>query len=303
LKLEKKPDVIYCAVPSLDAGKVAADYAKKNNVRFIIDVQDLWPEAFQMVFKVPYVSDILFHPLQKKADYIYRVADEIIAVSQTFTERALRVNNNAGKGHSIFLGTDLASFDKFAKENKIKDKPNGEIWLGYVGTLGHSYDLKCTIDALKILREKGIKNIKFVVMGDGPLKSRFEKYAKENQVYIEFTGRLNYKKMVGILASCDIAVNPIIRGSLASIINKHADYAAAGLPVLNNQECQEYRDLITKYEAGLNCENNNAAELAEKLLMLYNDEVLRKVMGQNSRKLAEEKFDRRQSYQKIIEVI
>ncbi|MGI6629397.1 MAG: glycosyltransferase [Bacillota bacterium] len=125
LETRKKPDVIYCAVPSLDAGKVAADYAKKNNVRFIIDVQDLWPEAFKMVFKVPFVSDILFHPLLKKADYIYRAADEIIAVSQTYTERALRVNNNAGKGHSIFLGTDLASFDKLAKENKIKDKPNG----------------------------------------------------------------------------------------------------------------------------------------------------------------------------------
>jgi transcription-repair coupling factor (superfamily II helicase) len=63
LKKRKKPDVIYCSIPSIDVAYVAAKYAKKNNVKFIIDVQDLWPEAFKMVFKVPILSDILFYPM------------------------------------------------------------------------------------------------------------------------------------------------------------------------------------------------------------------------------------------------
>ena len=37
---------------------------------------------------------------------------------------------------------------------------------------------------------------------------------------------------------------------------------------------------------GLNCENKNAEDMAEKLLKLCNDEALRKVMGENSRRLA-----------------
>jgi glycosyltransferase involved in cell wall biosynthesis len=303
LETRKKPDVIYCAVPSLDVAKVAAEYAKKNNIYFIIDVQDLWPEAFKMVFNVPFISDILFYPMLKQADYIYKAADEIIAVSQTYTERALRVNSKSGKGHSIFLGTELATFDKLAKENKIKDKPEDEIWLAYVGTLGHSYDLTCTIDAIKILQEKGINNIKFVVMGDGPLKLKFENYAKNKGVYAEFTGRLDYGKMVGMLTACDIAVNPITRGAAQSIINKHGDYAAAGLPVLNTQECLEYRNLIIEYNAGFNCENNNAIDLANKLFKLYKTESLRIIMGKNSRKLAEEKFDRSVTYQEVLSII
>ncbi|MGI6629396.1 MAG: glycosyltransferase [Bacillota bacterium] len=178
-----------------------------------------------------------------------------------------------------------------------------EIWLAYVGTLGHSYDLTCTIDALKILQEKGINNIKFVVMGDGPLKSKFENYAKNKGTYAEFTGRLNYGKMVGILTSCDIAANPISKGAAASIINKHADYAAAGLPVLNTQECLEYRNLITEYNAGFNCENGNSVDLADKLLKLCKNESLRNIMGKNSRKLAEEKFDRSVTYQEVLSII
>lgn len=303
LMSRKKPDVIYCAVPSLDVANVAAVYAKKNNIRFIIDIQDLWPEAFKMVFKVPIISDLLFYPMQKKADYIYSVADEVFAVSKTYADRALKVNKKSEEAHDVFLGTNLFSFDKLSKENKLLDKPKEELWLAYVGTLGYSYDLTCVINALKILKGKGIKNIKFIVMGDGPLKNKFEDYAKDMEINAEFTGRLDYGKMVGILSACDIAVNPISHGAAQSIINKHGDYAAAGLPVLNTQESQEYRGLVDEYQMGFNCNNNDPQDLSDKMLILYQNESLRENMGSNSRRLAEDKFDREITYKEILKAI
>ena len=148
-----------------------------------------------------------------------------------------------------------------------------------------------------------MKNILFVVMGDGPLKGEFEIYAKEKDVFYEFSGHLNYEEMVGKLCSCDIAVNPIKSGSAASIINKVGDYAAAGLPVINTQESNEYRKLVEDYQIGYNVENGDAKDLAAKLEMLYKDEKLRKRLGKNNRKLAEEKFNRNLTYMKIKELI
>lgn len=303
LQKRVKPDVIYCAVPSLDVAKVAANYAKQNHIRFIIDVQDLWPEAFKMIFNVPIVADILFFSMKRKADLIYATADEIIAVSESYLARALNVNRKCKRTFCIFLGTDLADFDRMAEKNQLIEKTKGEFWLGYVGTLGNSYDIKIVIDALKILEDKGHKNIKFIVMGDGPLKSGFENYSKEKGVNTKFTNRLEYSQMIGILKKCDIVVNPIKSGSAASIINKHADYVAAGLPVINTQESPEYRRLVDEYQIGLNCENNNAANLAEQILKLYTDVSLRKYMGENSRKLAEEKFDRKNTYNEILSLL
>lgn len=303
LKNRNKPDIVYCSIPSLDVAEAAAKYAKKNNIRFIIDVQDLWPEAFRMVFNIPVISNILFWPMKRQANYIYSNADEIIAVSQTYADRALKVNNKCKEAHSIYLGTELTFFDELVEKNKLIDKPMEEIWLVYIGTLGYSYDITIVIDALKILQDKGIKNIRFIIMGDGPLKSKFKEYAKEKDIYAEFTGRLDYSKMVGILKVCDIAVNPIKSGSAGSIINKVGDYAAAGLPVLNTQECIEYMNLVDRYQIGYNCKNNDPEDLAEKLLKLYENENLRKVMGQENRRLAEEKFDRSQTYQEIIELL
>lgn len=75
-----------------------------------------------------------------------------------------------------------------------------------------------------------------------------------------------------------------------------------GLPVVNNQECIEYRKLVEDYQIGYNVEVNNPEELAEKIEILYKDKALRERLGKNNRRLAEEKFDRKNTY-KIIKNI
>lgn len=302
LKKRKNPDVIYCAVPSLEASYTAMDYAKKNRIRFILDIQDLWPEAFEMVFSVPVVDKIIFAPVKRKADRIYSYADEIIAVSGTYVKRAERVNQKEGNTCTVFLGTDLGKFDKAVRCHK-KAINSDVVRLAYCGTLGHSYDLRGVMDALEILGERGIENIEMVVMGDGPLRQEFERYAARKKVRVQFTGLLEYEKMCGLLTSCDIAINPISHRAAQSIINKHADYAAAGIPVVSTQENEEYRELVETYHMGFNCINGNAGDLAEKIEMLVNDKELRKEMGKNARRCAEERFDRRKSYQEILKRI
>ena len=301
LKTLENIDCLYCAIPSLSAAKVVAKFAKKNNIRFVIDIQDLWPEAFKMVFNVPLISDILFYPMKKVADYVYKSADDIVAVSETYLNRALKINKIAKNKISIFLGTDLDYFDKSHNEHEMITFDN-VFRIAYIGTLGNSYDIKCVIDAIKILKDKGINNILFEVMGSGPLKIEFEKYAKQKGVNCEFTGRLNYEEMVGYLCICDIAVNPIKKDSAASIINKVGDYAAAGIPVLNTQESIEYKKLVEDYQIGYNIENGNSEDLAEAIEYLYKNEDLRKKLGKNNRRLAEEKFDRKITYLKIKEI-
>ena len=77
-------------------------------------------------------------------------------------------------------------------------------------------------------------------MGDGPLKSKFELYAKSSGINVDFKGKLEYSQMAKYLNKSDICVNPIVKGSAGSIINKVGDYAAAGIPVVNTQDSLEY---------------------------------------------------------------
>lgn len=303
--LEKidKPDVIYCAVPSLDVALVAAKYAKKKNIKYVIDIQDLWPDAYKLIFNIPILNNIFFYPMQRNARKIYKAADVIVAVSDTYLKHALQYNRNIKKQEVVFLGTDIELFDKLNITNKYQKKAEDEIRLVYIGTLGHSYDLTTAIHSLKLLKDRGINHIRMIVMGDGPLKEQFESLAIKNNVQVDFMGRLPYDKMIGVLGACDIAINPISKGAAQSIINKHGDYAAAGLPIINTQESKEYRELIEFYDMGINCNNNDPIDVSNKIYQLIQNPELLKKYKENSRKFAIEKFDRRKTYQKIIDII
>lgn len=302
LETVEKPDIVYVAIPSNSVGEIAAKYCKKNNISLVVDIQDLWPEAFKLVFKLPVVSDLFFAPMAMQANKIYTQADKVIAVSETYAKRGLTHCKKDACGTVVFLGTELEGFDKSAEEHNI-EKPENQLWITYVGTLGHSYNIEIVIDALKLLPGEITENLVFKVLGDGPLADRFKKYAWENGVCVDFLGRRDYGEMVAYLKKSDIAVNPISKGAAQSIINKHGDYAMAGLPVISTQESPEYRALLEEYGCGINCSVDSPQEVAQAIEKLVRDEALRHEMGANSRKLGEEKFDRKQTYKNIVEII
>lgn len=299
LEIRRVPDVIYCAVPSLDVAEVAVKYANRRGVKLIFDVQDLWPEAFEMVLKPKSAAKIILAPLRKKADRIYRSGDAIVTVSQTYSRRVMAVRSDPSTVKTVYLGTRLKSFDDYTSLSC--EEESSVLQLVYIGTLGRSYDLPLVFDALRELRRRQI-DFQFHIMGSGPLESQWKELASDLANHVVFYGRLPYGEMVSRLKSCDVAINPIVPGSAGSIINKVCDYAAAGLPVVNTQESEEYRNLLGEYRSGINCDPT-AQSVANAISALNQDENLRKSMGQSSREMAVELFDRDSSYRVIWETI
>lgn len=300
-----KPDCIYCAIPSLTAAVKMAKYCKKNNIKFIIDVQDLWPEATFMLIKNKFLRKFAL-PMAWYVNKAYKAADSVVAVSQTYIDRVMSVNTRANYTLNVFLGNNGEIFERVLplkttlNRNSCCDK---SLIICYIGTLSYSYDIKCVIDALNLVNNQIEQDITFLVLGDGPLRNEFEEYAMEKQVKCEFTGRLPYEQMVRQMCSCDILINPIVKDAAQSITNKVGDYALSGLPVINTQECQEYRSLIDKYKCGINCEVGNAHQVANAIIKLVKNPELRYEMGKNHRQLGIERFDRRNSYKSIVKLI
>ena len=298
----EKPDVVYCAIPSLTAARKAACYCKRASVKFIVDVQDLWPEAFVLAIKNKLLQKA-FLPIAWYVNKAYSEANLVVAVSDTYANRALSVNKKGAKKLSVFLGNDGAIFDEARNSMKI-DKPIGKLQLCYIGSLGYSYDLKCAIDGVAQYNTiAGLPPMQFVVMGKGPLAEEFEQYAKEKKIDAVFTGNLPYSEMVARMCSCDILINPIVKGAAQSITNKVGDYALAGLPVVNTQENIEYRNFVASYLCGVNCRVGNVQDVADALVKLAKDTNLRESMGANARKFGIEKFDRRYTYKEIVKAI
>ena len=300
--LQKKPDIIYLFVPPTGLAEKVVRYAKQNHIRIVIDVLDLWPEAFSMLMPDA-VAKLLLAPMKKSVEYAYENADEIVAVSNTYVQRAIRNNPRPNIGHSVFIGTDMDYFDSVAKDAPVLEGKLRPITMAYIGMLGHSYDLCGVMDAMALLREQGYDDTELLVMGDGPLREKFESYARNKDLPVRFTGRLAYDDMIKKLVKCDIGINVLIGKSDASIINKHADYVSAAIPVINVQKNQEFGELLKAYDAGMMCAPGDTQALAATIHYLATDESARVRMGQNSRRLAEDKFDRNKTYREIMDVM
>ena len=138
LEQREKPDVVYCAIPSLTAPFEAAKYCEKKSIRFIIDIQDLWPEAFRMVFNIPIFSDLFFTPFMHRANEIYKRADAVCGVSQRYVDRALSINKKCKSGHAVFLGTSLETFESNIRttEPKIRKKRTKRTMVGIYRFIG-----------------------------------------------------------------------------------------------------------------------------------------------------------------------
>ena len=68
-------DLVYALIPPNNLAREAAEYARRHNVPFIVDVSDLWPEAMRMVLDVPVVSDVLFSGFAADAKRVYELAN------------------------------------------------------------------------------------------------------------------------------------------------------------------------------------------------------------------------------------
>lgn len=302
LQERTRPDLIYQVVPSLDVADAVSKFTEREGIPLVIDIQDLWPEAFRMAIDIPILSDIAFYPLKRQADRIYTRATQIVAVSDTYVKRAMEVNSKCTEGLSVYIGTDIQYAEQRMKRYNI-EKPKGEFWIAYAGALGHSYDIELVIDALSRLEKEGIYNIVFHVMGNGILMKQFQEKAGNMHIKAIFHGQVEYGLMMAILSKSDIAVNPIVGKSVASIINKVSDYAVAAIPVINTQNSEEYRNLLESYKAGINCKAGNVEEMTNAIRQLYFNQELRWNMKKGEQTLAIEKFSREKTYPLIMETL
>lgn len=298
-------DLVYAHMPDIPTILKIKDLCQTKDLKLIIDVRDLWPEVFRVLLKKEWLYKLCTYPIKRRADKCYAAADELMAVSNEYLQRGLSVNTRAKNRNAVYIG---ATFDRFysgiEKYGSQIEKNDGETWVTYAGTLGSTYDLYTLLDAANALQKEGHKHVRFKILGQGPEEENLKRYAAERELWnVDFVGFVDYEKMAAYLSKSDMTVNSVKRRASQSIINKVADYFAAGIPCLNGSLCQEMRDLIDDYHVGINFEPENIESLLGAILKIDENKELAKQMGDNAKILAKEKFDRSVTYKQIIHLI
>jgi glycosyltransferase involved in cell wall biosynthesis len=296
--------VVYCAFPPISVA-VLAYAATKDRKRFVLDIQDLWPEVFYSSLKFRF-ANIFFLPHLLMVKYLASKVQNLVAVSKTYEDHFIKHGFDGDNKSVVYIGVDNDQLDliQSTRDSSLHERRNEEVKFIYAGTLGHSYNLNHFIRCFAIAQAQvPSKRLVLTILGTGPLETNLKKLSDELPVEINFKGRVTYQEVMQELLVSDVAVNSIAPGMQQSIINKHGDYTLMGLPILSTQDNREFRDLVDEHRIGINIDPENEEELIQGIKLLAIDRKMRNEMARNSKIVGQKYFNRTQSYRAIKEFI
>ena len=247
---------------------------------------------------------------------IIEKSDVSIAVSKTLKKNICeKTGIPENKIIVIYNGVDTDKFNPNVPAEDIKGKyglKNSEIVL-FVGRVAPAKGLEYLIKAANlIINEKNVKDVKFLIVG--PFKYMFSESKMRRTNYVRrlinlmekyslqdhfiFTGSVLEKDLLKFYATCDVFVLPSLFEAFPMVL---VEAMASGKPVIGSK-VGGISEVIENGRNGFVFESKNYRELAEKILILLEDEELKKSMGKRSRKVAENKFSWTKIAEKIIEV-
>ena len=292
-------DLVYCQIPDNYLAYEVGRYASSRGIPFIVDIEDLWPEAMEMVMPVTGIGKILLYPFARYAKKTYELADAIVGSSDSYRDEPEKYNIHIDKKITVYAGNDLAAFDQGVLTHADEiEKPEDEFWVTYAGTFGKSYDLKTLINASQL-----ISGIRIMMLGDGPGRAKLEIQAKEKNAPVTFLGYKSYEVMAAYLKKSNVLVNSLIRKAPQNITSKTGDYLAAGKPMINTGRNPEFFQKVEADGFGINVEPENARALADAILYLKNNPERCRIMGEKARLIAEKEFDRGKIFMNIVNLL
>lgn len=306
------PDAIILSEPALFRGRPILKLVKKHKSLLVLDILDIWPELFKIALpkKLQFLGDLIFKPWYVRRKNLFKRANAVLAVSNSYIELAKKINPNMHDEltETVYFGTNVAAQreDMFIPSQMpasldSEKKISGEVWCIYASTLGSNYDVQTLLETAKLIEEKNI-NMKLLIAGEGPLRKEIESFIELNKlkrtIYI---GNPDSKTLAYIFSFCDIGLSMYLKGSPVTFPIKAFHYFAAGLPVVNSLNGDLSKILLAN-KAGMQYQAENCQSLFEVLNYLASNPDSRREMANNSYNLAMN-FDQSGQYKKFGEIL
>lgn len=297
----EKPDVIIATTSPVLTNPLL-DYAHKHGIKYITDIEDMWPDDF-VDFGFISESNPLMKLAYKQARYNYTMSDaSVFTLSGCYDYlKQKKWDDESGgpvdisKVFYINNGVDLDFFNDCFSKYTIADEDLTQSTkknIIYLGSIRLVNNLIQAIKAAEILKNRN--DIQFLIYGDGDDRESLIEYCKEHDLvnvkfkakwtdpkYVPFILKHGYLNLLNYVSS-DFAKRGISSG-------KMFQYMASGRPIVCNINILNCP--ITEHNIGIAHELKTPQEYAsaiEEILSLSKEEY--EAMCIRSYKTAEE-FD------------
>ena len=277
-KTHPKPDVIYASSVhplTLVAGIKLARYF---NVKCICEVRDLWPMSL-VAYGFLREDSLIAKCLYKGERWIYRKADKVIMTwpggYQYIIDKGWQAYIPADKVVHISNGVDLEEFKSNAERYPYKGIifQNASILsFVYAGSIRKVNNLGILLQAVKLLKDRGITGFRVLVFGDGDEREALESYVKKEKLdNVIFMGRVPKQEIPSVLSQADVTIlhnSSTVLDKYGQSQNKFFEYLASGKPILMTYSVGY--SVVKEQQCGMEVQQQTPEAIADAMLAFYN---------------------------------
>lgn len=265
-------DVIYAATPGI-VGLYAFFIAKILHIPYVTTFHTDFPEYIGQ-----YSGDHLFKGhIWNVFSLLFNNAERVLSPSKAY-RNTLVANGVKKKKIELFTrGVDHAKFntsfrDRMFWQEFAPDYTDEKIVL-FVGRLAKEKNLDLFVQVHKLL--EGRKDLRFVIVGDGPYMSKLK---TEENANIIFTGFLEGEVLSKAFASADIFLFPSETETFGNVV---LEAQASGLiPVISSAGA--VKENVIHGSTAFVIEGNNPFDYSNEIVRLADDQVLYSSMRSNA---------------------
>lgn len=278
-------DVIHGCNPP-DNIYIVAKKFKKYGVKYVFDHHDICPELSIAKFGLKSLKSKLIYRSQLYFErQTYKKCDFAFVTNNSYKDIAIKRGKMCEDNVMVLRsGPDLT---RLRIQKPIKQiKRNKTFMIGYLGVIGQQEGIEYILESARYIRNSiGRNDIHWAVVGGGPHLEYLKNKAIDMRIddIVEFTGRVSDQKLLDYLNTADVCVNSDTYNEMndKSTMNKILEYMTLGKPIVQFDLTE---GKFSAQEASLYAKNNDYVDMSKKILLLLNDEELRKKMGQYGRK-------------------
>ena len=219
-----------------------------------------------------------------------RLTNQLFAVCQDSSERyAQRTGIPGNRFGVVYNGVDTTRFAPTGDRARTRDAlgfSNEEILVLTVASLTPVKDHAGLIDAVARLSLPADARVRFLFLGDGPLRTALEAQIAERGLQERVLLLGNSDQVPAYLSMADFLVLP---SRLEGMSNAILEAMASGLPVVARR-IGGNPELVVHGATGLLTRPGDVDDLAMALRRLIDDAALRTQMGRGARQQAEARF-------------
>jgi glycosyltransferase involved in cell wall biosynthesis len=285
-----RPDVLIATSPQFLTAVAGLWISWLKSIPFVFEVRDLWPRSIVEVGAMS-ARNPAIRILEKIEKFLYRRADHIVTVTESFIEDLAAQGVDRAKMSVVTNGVDLDLFRPLPRDEARRSLglPDGFL-ATYVGTHGLAHGLGTLLDAARLCG----RGIHFLLVGEGAEKQALEqRAASEGFDNVSFWNERPRSEIARIVAASDVCLVVLRDRKLFRnvIPSKIFEFMGAGRAIVTTVD-GESRAIVERAGAGIFSPPEDGASLAQLLLTLAARPERLEALGRAGRAFVEANYSR-----------